>query len=516
MKPLLFILQKHLKNSIKELKKKPIVMIAYILILAFFVILTVIGFLMPSGIVNKQPPELFGAIVSTCILAVVYFGIKQGISNGSSFFRLADVNFVFTAPISPKKVLIYGFIQQLFMTLFIVLFISFQIPNLKNNFPIKSYGALIIYAGVVILFFTIQLIGMLIYSISSKSYANRKLLQRILTILIAIFASGFLIAVFKTQDMKEAAIVYLNNDLFSYIPFIGWVKEFLMAAVYGITPLFFMNLFLILFSCSMAIFVVYKLKTDYYEDVLAATERKEQMIAAKRAGRSNLNFRDVKARKVSFKFEGSGARAIFYRHILEYRKNGLFFINRTSFIVIAIGLASKYFFPGSSIMTTMFFSIYLLFFLSIQGKWVDELNKQYIYLIPDKSSKKVFYATLAENIKNLVDGILLFTAAGIMFKSDVLTIILCVLAYVSFGSVFSYGDVLSRRLFGKTHTKNLQIFIRMFITLGVITPSIILSFVSKYLFGDVQFYCTLIVYNLLVSFAILMSCKGIFDKLEMV
>ncbi|HEX3027989.1 MAG TPA: putative ABC exporter domain-containing protein, partial [Clostridia bacterium] len=510
MKPLLFILRKHLKNSIKELKKKPIVMIVYILILAFFVLMPAISFLMPSGTVNKLPPELFGAIVSIGILAVVYFGIKQGISSGSSFFRLSDVNFVFTAPISPKKVLIYGFLQQLFMTFFIVLFISFQIPNLKNNFPIKSYGVFIIYAGVVILFFTIQLIGMLIYSISSKSSANRKLLQRIFTALVAIFAGGFLIAVFKMQDVKEAAIAYLNNDLFSYIPFIGWVKEFLMAAVYGMTPLFYLNLFLILFSSSLAIFVVYKLKTDYYEDVLAATERKEQMIAAKRAGRSNLSFRNVRARKVSFKFEGTGARSIFYRHILEYRKNGLFFLNRTSFIVIAAGLASKYFYPGSSIMTTMFFSIYLLFFVSIQGKWVDELNKQYIYLIPDKSSKKVFYATLSENIKNLVDGILLFTAAGIMFKSSVLTIVLCVLAYVSFGSAFSYGDVLSRRLFGKTHSKNLQVFVRMFITLGVITPAIIFSFISKYLFGDVQFYCTLIAYNLLVSFAILMACKGIF------
>ncbi|HEX9062930.1 MAG TPA: putative ABC exporter domain-containing protein [Clostridia bacterium] len=519
MKPLFYLLRKSLKNYFKELRKKPAALIGYIVMALFVILMVAVTFIMPSSLVKRGSAEVFGAIVTVVVATFVYFSIKQGIDKGSSFFRLSDVNLVFTAPISPKKVLIYGFIQQLMMTFFIMLFVSFQIPNLRNNFPITKIGVLIIYVGIFLLFFIMQLLGMLIYSITSKSKVIRANVERVFNITIGLFFIGFLLVIFQTKDLMKAAVIYLNNQWIGYIPFVGWFKMILISAVYGIGPSFYLNMILILFCIALMIFMIYKQKTDYYEDVLGATELNEQRRRDKKEGRVNAGFVG-KVRKVQFKYTRTGARAIFQRHMLEYKKTGFFFINKFSLITIGFGLASKYFFKDSGIKTILYLTVYMQFFFSIQGKWVQELGKPFIYLLPEGSARKVFFATLADNIKNCVDGFLLFIAAGFMFKVDIITIILCALSYMSIGAVYIYGDVLSRKLFGEAHSKNLEVFIKMFLVLFLLAPGIVVSSVISYMFantalGEYVSYLILIGYNIIVSVIILFMSKGIFENLEM-
>ncbi|MGI6778524.1 MAG: putative ABC exporter domain-containing protein [Acetivibrionales bacterium] len=164
MKPLLFLLRKRIKNQITDLRKKPAALAGYVIAALFIILMIAVSFFTPSSLLRKGSSEAFGAVVTAGVLAFSYFSIKQGINKGSSFFRLSDVNLVFTSPISPKKVLVYGFIQQLILSFAVVLFVSIQIPNLKNNFPVTRIGILIIYIGVFFLFLTMQLAGMLIYS----------------------------------------------------------------------------------------------------------------------------------------------------------------------------------------------------------------------------------------------------------------------------------------------------------------------------------------------------------------
>lgn len=516
MKPLFYIIRKSLKNQIRELTKKPAALVGYIFIALFFILMLAITFIMPSSLVRKGSVEVFGAIITAVVLVFFYFSIKQGINKGSSFFRFSDVNLVFTAPISPKKVLVYGFIQQLMLTFFVMLFVSFQIPNLRNNFPITKLGVLIIYISVFFLFFIMQLVGMLIYSITSKSESIRTKFDKGFNVITGLFFVGFLLVIFQTKDLMNAAVIYLNNRWIDYIPFIGWFRVLLLSSVHGVGPVFYLNMILILLSTALMIFIIYKQKTDYYEDVLAATELNEQRRKDKKEGKANAAWMAGKARKVQFKYTGTGARAIFQRHILEYKKTGLFFLNKFSLITIAFGLASKYFFPHSNIRTVMYCTIYMLFFFSIQGKWAQELSKPYIYLIPAGSASKVFFATLAENFKNGIDGLLLFIVAGFMFKADVVTIILCALSYMSFGAVYIYGDVLSRKLFGETHSKNLEIFIKMFLLLFLLAPGLFVSvFFANTILGEYGSYLILIGYNMLVSGLILLLTKGIFENLEM-
>ncbi|MBC8062199.1 MAG: putative ABC exporter domain-containing protein [Clostridiaceae bacterium] len=520
MKPLFYILRKMLKNYVKDLKKKPGTLILYIFLVLMMVAVIVSSILMPQGNLFNGSIDTYGAIVSGILLAVIYLGIKQGIVSGSSFFRFADVNLVFTAPISSTKVLVYGFIKQLSSTLFFVFFLVFQIPNLRNFLPITKLGILIILLSTFLLIFTMSIIGLVTYSITSKSKKRRVLSEKLLNIIFAGFGILLLYNIYKFKDFSKGVMNVLNSEILYYIPFIGWFKRVLMAAVLGLSPTFYINLLLCLAFIGLMIFTMYKLNADYYEDVLDATERNEELIKLKKSGKGNINFNKKKFRKLKSGEMGNGANAIFYRQLLEYRKSGIPFVDKITLIMLIIGIGSKYIFPEASMSTVLYFSIYMLFFFSFQGKWGQELSKPYIYLIPYSSASKLFFATIADILKNTVDAIVLFTVTGIMFKCNPIIIASSILAYVSFGSIYIYGDVLSRKLFGGTHSKNLEVFIKMGITFLIILPGLIPSIIIMVISKDnmtMQYlsYAILIIYNVLASGIILLLSKGILETLEM-
>ena len=240
----------------------------------------------------------------------------------------------------------------------------------------------------------------------------------------------------------------------------------------------------------------------------------------KKSGTGNINYGRKKFRKIKSGNIGRGASAIFYRHLLEYKKSGIPFIDKLTFIMLGAGVISRYIFPGASMNTIMYFTIYMLFLFSFQGKWGQELSKPFIYLIPYSSMSKLFYATLADLIKYTIDGLVLFTLAGIIFKSGVTIAILCALTYASFGAIYTYGDVLSRRMLGATHSKNLEIFMKMGITFLIVLPGIITFVILSLTSGGNSpmlyiSYIVVICYNILASFLIMLLSRGIFGVLEL-
>ena len=89
----------------------------------------------------------------------------------------------------------------------------------------------------------------------------------------------------------------------------------------------------------------------------------------------------------------------------------------------------------------------------------------------------MFYVTLADNLKNLLDGVLLFVVAGVLFKQNPLMIAICAVSYACFGAVFLYGDILARRMFGSVHSKSLMMFIKLFFVLLILIPGIVAAVV---------------------------------------
>lgn len=520
MKPLFYIMKRSIINHIKKLTKKPLHLILYIILILAFVGFLVMSFIMPNQNITKSPKFSFSLISTMFVLTVTYLQLNQGIEKGSSFFRQSDVNLLFTAPISPKKVLVYGFIKQMFATFVMIFFIAFQIPNLKNYYQITSVGILIIFLSIFTLFFSISLLSLIIYSITSKKHSYRSNAKKILNAFYLCIIVWIIINLLKTKDLITTAENVFESKTFNMIPFVGWFKVVSSYATKEIDSIFIFNALFIIVSIIILIIILYKTNTDYYEDVLGATERKEKMYAAKKSGNKVKEIKVDKIRKINQGFGSGGAKAIFYKHLIEYRKNGMFFIGKESIGIVAFGIMSKYFMPHSSIATVLYFSIYMLFIFSMQGKWIEEMQIHYIYIIPANSIEKVFYGTLANHLKNLVDGIILFGIAGFLFKSDIITIILCAITYTTYGAIFVYTDVLARRIFGSTHGKIFKFFMKLIIIILIITPAFIGASLITYTvlkgasYASYSYYIILALYNIIISFLLILSGKKIFEVAE--
>ncbi|KEI03627.1 putative ABC exporter domain-containing protein [Clostridium botulinum] len=517
MKPLFYLMKKSFKNYMKELKRKPAALIGYI---AFIVIMVaaVVSSLNGGSSNHKHFSNYrFGFIVGLVLTVFFYLTIKEGIDKGGSFFRTSDVNLVFTAPISPKKVLVYGILKQLYRTFIMLFFIVIQIPNMTNWFNLKKYGAIIVIFGVFIFMFTMSIISILVYSIASRNNKTREVLKKILQASAIIFVGIALVEGIKIKNIALTGEVIFNSRYFSYIPILGWSKEILMACVNGINSSTYIYSSINIISIAVIIFIIYNVNTDYYEDVLDATESKEQLLRDKKEGKSVNLTKNV--RKIKQSYKGTGAKCIFYRQILEYRKSGFFFINFRTISIVVAGLFFGFCSGFNNIITVLYFSVYMLLFFSMQGKWADEIKKQYIYLIPASSFSKLFYATLADNIKSFIDGLILFIVVGIKFKTEPLIILLCAITYTTFGSIYTYIDVLARRIL-KIESKTLESIIKFLFAIFIVAPGVT---VAVYLYMTNEniclmkylMYVILIVYNLIISSIILIFSKGIFDNLEM-
>ncbi len=194
---------------------------------------------------------------------------------------------------------------------------------------------------------------------------------------------------------------------------------------------------------------MYILKTDYYEDAMSATEVNERKIERAKKGKGNVDLnKPMKRKNIIGILKSKGAKSIFERKLLEYKRSGFIFVDKMTLIMGGISSLVFGFFMSNkngNINTVMYFSIYMLLIFTFQGKWSEELSKPYIYLIPESSGIKIFYATLSNHIKNFVDGFVLFLICGIIFKTNPIVILLATLTYVSFGAIFVYVDLVLRR-----------------------------------------------------------------------
>ncbi len=521
MKALLYIIRRSLINLIKGAFKKPSVLIGYLFIIIFFGFMFFATFFMPSGALRAGSPQLFNGIMVLAFMFLYFTNLRITVDKGSTFYRSADVNLLFTSPISPNKILIYGFIKQLGGTLLFVIFTMYQIPNLKNNFIFKPYGVWIIMLAVTTYALSYPLLGMLLYSWSSKDKKRAEILKKILNLVAAFIALFTLLNLYQTKNVGQSIINVFNSPVARYFPLAGWAGSIASAAVSEITLEFYVGIigmFLFIAGTSIAL---YYLKLDYYEDVLEGTEYMEAARKAKREGNTLTFNRKIKS-KVSQKLWGKGASVILSKQLLEYRKMSYFYIfDSTSIIIVGSAIFFKLIMPteniggNTSLIPILSFSVYMLLLFQAQGRLGTEMEKPYIFLIPDSPQKKLFFATAAEHLKNLFDGILLFVIAGILFKAEPQIIFACILTYVSFGAVFVYTDVLSRRVFGWVHSKGLLIFLKVISSLLIQVPGIIAAVIAG-IYTESEFWaiCAMSGWSLVLTITFFVFSSGILNNLE--
>lgn len=523
MSALCYLFLTSIKNRILNLRKRPALLVCYAIGIAV-IVFYIIGYTTKQIEPNVKALDirfLYLIIAGLGIFYLLTFG-NSGLQNGGTIFTMADVALLFNSPISSKKILIYALLKQLGTTFLTSIFIVFQIPNLVNGFGItKSYILVAIFAIYAIILFNCQLVSMGVYIFTNMNEKRKKAIKLVMFLMIVFIGVLFVFQYLETRDYVKALLNLMDLTIFGLIPIAGWSSMLMRALV-------IQNYFLI--ALSVVLFLIFDIiiislltagKADYYEDVLSTAAKNHEIIQAAREGKRYRNINQkVKVKKnVSGINKGQGASAIFYRQILEQKKKSkLVFLSFSSFVIAAlVGIFSlmvnKPFTPFIILAILSYISLFVIVF----GNLAFEIKKPITYLIPDSSIKKVFYSCLLDYISPFVDGILLFTVAGIILRLSPLFIIALALSYGAICSIYTSVTLFWQRYFGVQLNKALSISFELLFVIIMLLPGLIVTVVIVTKVGEALWFLALlpiIISSILISALLLYLSRDIFNKGE--
>lgn len=519
MSALKYLFFTKIKNSIKDLINYPSKIILIILFVVFF------GFIIFSG--NTEAPigemrdisELHAGIF---VLYAVSFILTAmiGFSSGASFYTMADVNMLFMSPISSKKILIYGLIKQMGTSLWIGFFLFFQYAWLNSIYGLGLYGLFAIFIGYCITMFCAQLTAMAIYSFTNNNENFKKILKTTLIILCIIVVVLIFKDALKPNINKLKAVVDSANATWVlFIPVVGWLK----ACAVGIMTMNFANIILgLLATLAYIIALVYlvsKANTDFYEDVLQATEVSFSAITAKKEGQISDTPKNVKVGKTGIS-KGFGPSVFLYKHLLENKRSGMIFIDKNSLIYVVMCIFFAFFTrEDKTIIPAFIFATYMQIFTTATGRWIKELTKPYIYMIPSAPFKKLIYVAQENVFKIVVEAIILFIPIGLIVEVTASEILICIIARIGFGLLFMSGNILIERIFGSLISKTLIIFLYFIVMILLALPGFIFGIIFMNVLANIPYLIVVLastfVWNLIVSIVITYFCKDILNYAEL-
>ena len=521
MKAMSYLLWANIKGIIRNIKKKKGQLVLWIFLIGMFMVMIFAN----KNVNDFQqwiPTEYLTSAFAGIILLVAALTINNGIKQGSSSYRKADIQFVFPSPVSPRLILIYGFLKQLAISILVVLWFVFQSFTIRNLFGFTFEGFYIFLIAVFFVVLYMPVSSMLLYSITLRREGAKSVMQKIyLWIAIALAAAFIGLTIYK-GDPLGAAKILIGGQAFEYVPIVGWLVVVLKAAKWGFTAWTWGAIALLAAMLGVIVWRLLASEIPFYEEVLKQTDEKERRIALKRSGASNINMGPKKARKATVEYKGTGAKAVFYRQMLEFKKAGFMFVDKVTLIMLVVGVAGGFIFKNSNLPIAIAFyvAIYLNFLFAFSGKWIKELSTPFIYLIPGSPMEKLWYATAANHIKHLLDGAAVFVPLLIITGFDPVLCVGYILAYVAIGSLFIYADVLSRRMFGAMHIGTLASMLKVFSIMIMLAPPIAGFAIITGIFDSIMIIQWLaplgiVAYCALISFLIMLLGRKIFSSTEL-
>ena len=534
MRAIFYLLRKNVKNGITDTLRHPMKLTVYLLVAASLVYAVIRSFFMEVGVEDMLDMRiLYGAYLALLFFISIPIMLK-GISTGSAFFTMGDVSNIFVAPVSAKKILVYGIGKQLATSLFLVVCFSAYGSMAIKMFELSAGGALLLSGGIALMLFIVQISTLLIFCLCSARPALCIYLKLFIYSL-AFFALGTVAAyMFSTSMTLENLYTAISQEYLEYIPVIGWVHGIVFGLVSGNIVKITVYSLLLLALCVTGLIVFFKTRLDYFEDVLSRAESyyefRENLRTGTVSDKMLLGSKKIRLRKTGIN-KGFGASAIFFKHLREGSRRSRFMLFNINTVVLLgisalIGLVMKSFFYRYWEITYIYISdviicAYVQFFFSAAGDWVKELNKPYIFLIPDSSVKKLMMAGATSIIKPFCDGLIAFFFLWILVGGSAMDALSCALVYGSFGCIYISSNILAQRIVGISGNRGVFITFYMGIMIALMIPGILmgfycLSFITwKFKPMATTFISVpIILWNLFISFMIFLMCRNLLNNIE--
>ena len=465
------------------------------------------------------------SIAMVLVLLLLAFGAHSGMKKGSDIFMMADVNFLFTAPMKPQSVLLFRLTFQMLATITGSIYLLFQIPNLVINAGVPLEACLIIFVALIITFIYQKLFSVGMYTITTTYEKAKKFaLPVLLGLGVVLVGIVGLVYMSTGMDVWRTLELTLSSDWTRMVPIVGWVKGLVIHAINGNVPMILVYFLLNIIGMVALVYFIWHMKADFYEDAMAGAQAREDLIQAAAENRKVIEVnadgtqkkdkRKVKDGQGKLFGKAVGATVFFAKEVLVRKRLARFGIITTTmmwYFVICTGLSLMF----SKLLDLQDFTIigvvlmFVLFFRNYGNPIAQETSMNWLFLVPESPYKKVFFAMLAGTYATAMDLLPGLVAAMLILEINPLTVLLWFVTLVTMDFMLSGVGMLLEALFPASAMQMVKATIQMLLKFVVIIV-IVIAIVIGTLFGG--FEVGLIV-NIIVNIAIGALCFVIYPAI---
>lgn len=531
------MLNAYLYRVRKSLLKSPLKIILGILGIALCVLMICIP--MMDGyeelpVISNQV-KLGGINILMCAMfAFLYF---TGLSSGVATFSFSDVNFHMAGPFTEKFNLLIAATGSFQVAGLFMFVLCCQSAVLYSAFGLYGAGFVVF----LIVSFFVMLLGYSCGTIVGTLTAGNEKLDKIVDYgsyaVVAVLVLGAVLEAVKnhgsfealTENGMRALIGELGTSKWLQIfPGGGWINMIYSGIILGDKIFILIGSLLTIGLIALLVMVYTKYDFDYYEIAIENAQKIADVKEARRAGvdmdNANIN-KKVKVGKETIT-KGWGASAFTQRFFLENaRATKIFFANKLTLLYRLICFIYLFFMSNVEVnedgtMPALIAGLMMIIILDLPlyagGKTILEFNRPYIFLVPEKSSKKLAACILGGLPEMLFDAILCTAIIGYHVQPGILALVGCFAMFLIFAFICQLGALICLRIFkslGKYMLMIFRYFVVIFMMLLALIPGLIIGIAFL---GGTTAAITLCSagFGLILCLILLAVSRNLIDKVE--
>jgi hypothetical protein len=158
-------------------------------------------------------------------------------------------------------------------------------------------------------------------------------------------------------------------------------------------------------------------------------------------------------------------------------------------------------------------------FLIGTGRGLKDLYSYYIYMIPESSFKKIVWSNAEIVARTLIENALMFGIAGLILRSHILYIIVCIAVYTLFSYLLLGVNYAIMRFTGADVSSGMLLLIYYFAVMLAMAPGVVVAVAAATMIGgETAFLFGLVIlsaWELLAGTVCFALSKGALHKCDM-
>jgi hypothetical protein len=419
-----------LVNNIKLILRNPLRLLPYVFVLGYFsffyfrrsnkksdISTEEIGNIQDAAgqleQVNFAVQNIAGGI-TLLALAFLMFQLFRATKKNISFFSMADVNLLFTSPVSPQKLLMYYMLRSIIPSLGgSILFVIYSTAQLNDVFDLNFLNLALMSIGVTLFFFILSPIKFLIYTLNTKYNILTYIKNGVFALGVILFLM-ILIPGLMAEKFWQGMFAWIGSPWFDFFPLVGWSRGIITYLSHESIwiSLGFVSVYVLSFLIIVQLVLTHA--GYYYEDVLDSTQSNEEVKekakgkqASESTGSLNLN------KKLDLRDFGTGATALYWRNYVHSSRQdfhplfGLYGLGFAAIAIIMAVLSNFEWFSHKIIYTYLIMMVGFYFMAGMGRSSVGDLKKPFFILIPASWPSKFWNMIKLDIYQTLIFSVIL-------------------------------------------------------------------------------------------------------------